>query len=291
MRHKVFFSYSLLAYLAFSHASTATAGAEDGIALPKGKLSFCLALRTHDHECLRKNRGSRWDCTTRPPLGGYDEATCLSWDLDAVMKCNAKYGVGVYQFPHHEAGTGFNNEYRAVSGMNDLPYCRQSYVMPEPETAPVLAPKFANAQEFSLPKEKFPECLVARIRTHECIRKTETDDWTCIARPTLRDPTAQCLTWFAPPAKKETRLTDVVPSIYTFVNYGICAGHPFSILPVHRYTTINIDPSTHRVEPVLRCEDTFQVPLGNTVYTDGNRSIPLMNAPSEVDFQQNMGEK
>ena len=91
--------------------------------------------------------------------------------------------------------------------------------------------KYVQAESFTLPKEKFPQCLVARIQTHECIRISEDSDWKCERRPKLLDPIAACLVWanFDHPCKTD---------------WG---------WPVIRYVNINIDPATHTVEPALRC--------------------------------------
>jgi hypothetical protein len=241
----------------YCHASAAWA---QDIAYPKEKFPFCLAFRTRDQECSRENRDANWKCAQRPPLPLFFADACLTWDPQAARECEAKHGPGFYLF-------GASGTVDPISNApTDSLVCERSVLKPEPETAPELSPEFARADEFMLPKEKFPQCLVVRIKTHECARMTEDEAWTCEARPTLRDPIAQCLNW-AP----SIRVTD--DSSLLTSKYGGCIGE--GDYPHVKFVTININRLTHKQEPIVRCEvgvggpqlsETFTIHVPSIIY-------------------------
>jgi len=187
----------------------------------------CLDVRGHDHECVRDRQGAPWRCTDQAHLDLRvpDFGVCLmnAKDTRPVCACGKQCGPRFRQLPSMTTTDPATGATKTT--------CDLSPLKRERETAPAMSAKYTEAVSFALPKEKFPQCLAARTQTHECMRASEDSDWKCERRPRLRDPIALCLVW----------------SNW----YHPCRTNPQ--WPIIGYVTTNINPTSHAVEPVLRC--------------------------------------
>lgn len=220
--------------IGLSSADAQESRPQDG-GLIKARVDYCLAFRDAGHECRRTSIAANWTCDQEPKLDIRGKE-CISWDPETEQTCRARFGPGAYRFrPSTSADLAVPPEPPGSLA------CFKTSFPQHSETVLPLAPAFARADRFTLPKQKFPQCIAVRIQTHECSRPTEAHAWTCDARPPLGAPTALCLveTFGQPP-----------PGAWRDAETDSCRfadGYKM-------YVTKNFDPLTYDVEPQLKCE-------------------------------------
>lgn len=216
----------------------------------------CLNVRAYDHECVRDLQGAPWRCSNEAHLDlkNFGLGICLTWAKDPrpACECGKHCGPGFREPP---SMTTTDPETGAEKTTCDLAPLKR-----EPETVAEMPAKYAQKVSFALPREKFPQCLVARIQTHECSRVSDDSDWKCEQRPRLRDPTAICFVW-------------------SNWNYP-CATNPG--WPIIGYVTTNIDPTSHATEPVLHCAyDHSGAQISGEIHTIFPYAPPDWNKPPQ----------
>lgn len=188
----------------------------------------CIHVRQSDQECERDSLDSTWRCTKESHLNMRDFGfgICLSGEKDTRPTCECGKQCGP-EFRQPDVMW----ETDPSTGATGKLVCDWNTLRPERETVPNMPFKYTHAASFTLPKEKFPQCLAVRIQTHECLRFSVFSDWICSRRTASPDPIATCLVWDS----------------FTYP----CATN--GGWPIIGYVTINIDPTSHAVEPALRC--------------------------------------
>ena len=191
----------------------------------------CLDIRAANHECVRDKPGSSWRCSDEPHLDlrNFGFGICLTdvKDTRPVCACGKQCGPKFRQLPYittTDPSTGVTKT-----------LCDFDTLKPEPETVPELPSKYAQAESFTLPKEKFPQCLAARIQTHECLRSSEDGDWKCDRRTTLSEPTAVCLVWanLDHPCKTD-RGWPIIRYVNVNIDHGLSHGRASASLPIQK---------------------------------------------------------